>query len=110
MPSARLIQRVAIIGFGEAGGIFATDLAKRGISVTVFDILFDSKRYRDKILSKAQAGAVTAAKNLKQCLHNADLVISAVTASSALDVAKEPSENLLSILHSRFPGVLLATR
>jgi len=91
MHNGRPIHRVAIIGFGEAGGIFANDFAKQGMAVTVFDILFDSSGQRQPMLRKAKACGVTAADNLKYCLHKADLVISAVTASSALDVAKEAS-------------------
>jgi len=41
------------------------------------------------MLKKARACGVTAARGLKDCLHKAEMVISAVTASSALDVAKE---------------------
>jgi 3-hydroxyisobutyrate dehydrogenase-like beta-hydroxyacid dehydrogenase len=89
MRSGKPIHRVAIVGFGEAGGIFAHDFAKRGMDVTVFDILFNSRRQRPRMLRKAQASGVTAADNLIHCLHKAELVISAVTASSALDVAKE---------------------
>lgn len=89
MHSARPIHRVAIVGFGEAGGIFAHDFAKQGMDVTVFDILFNSNRQRERMLRKAQACGVTTADNLKHCLHKAELVISAVTASSTLDVAKE---------------------
>ena len=89
MHSGRPIHRVAIVGFGEAGGIFAHDFAKRGMDVSVFDILFNSNRHRQRMLRKARASGVTAADNLKHCLHKAELVISAVTASSALDVAKE---------------------
>jgi len=88
MRSAKPICRVAIIGFGEAGGIFAHDFAKQGMDVTVFDILFNSTRKRQPMLRKAQACGVTAARNLKDCLCQAELIISAVTASSALDVAK----------------------
>jgi 3-hydroxyisobutyrate dehydrogenase-like beta-hydroxyacid dehydrogenase len=89
MHSGRSIQQVAIIGFGEAGGIFAKDLARQGMNVSVFDILFNSKRRRQPMLKKARACGVTAARGLKDCLQKAELVISAVTASSALDVAKE---------------------
>ena len=89
MPSGRPIHRVAIVGFGEAGGIFAHDFAKQGMDVSVFDILFDSNRQRQRMLRKAQVCRATAADNLKHCLHKAELVISAVTASSALEVAKE---------------------
>jgi len=89
MQSTKSINRVAIIGFGEAGGIFAKDLAQQGMNVSVFDILFNSKRRRQPMLKKARACGVTAARGLKDCLHKAEMVISAVTASSALDVAKE---------------------
>ena len=89
MQSTKSIDRVAIIGFGEAGGIFAKDLAKQGMNVSVFDILFNSKRRRQAMLKKARACGVTAARGLKDCLHKAEIVISAVTGSSALDVAKE---------------------
>jgi len=86
---ARSIRRIAIVGFGEVGGIFGTDLAKQGIEVAVFDILFDSAAHRPQMLAKAQACRVKAADNLDECIRDADLVISAVTASSALDVARD---------------------
>jgi len=89
MHRANTIQRVAIIGFGEAGGIFAKDLALAGREVSVFDILFNSNRQRQSMLGKAQACGVKAARSLKDCLNEAELVISAVTASSGLEVAKE---------------------
>ncbi len=97
MHSGRSIQRVAIVGFGEAGGIFAHDLAKRGMNVEVFDILFNSHRRRQPMLRKAKACGVKAARSLKDCLPEAELVISAVTASSALGVAKAAG----LILHER---------
>jgi 3-hydroxyisobutyrate dehydrogenase-like beta-hydroxyacid dehydrogenase len=83
------IQRVAIVGFGEVGSIFGTDFAIEGIDVSIFDILLLSKRHRQQMLSKARACGVRAADDLKDCLRDADLVISAVTASSSLDVAKK---------------------
>jgi 3-hydroxyisobutyrate dehydrogenase-like beta-hydroxyacid dehydrogenase len=83
------IQQIAIIGFGEAGGIFGHDLAKLGIEISVFDILLDSKRHRRHMLSKARECGVRAAANLYDCVRDSQLVISAVTAASALHVAKE---------------------
>ena len=88
MHSANTIQRVSIVGFGEAGGIFARDFVVAGMDVSVFDILFNSNRQRKPMLRKAQDCGVTAAPSLKDCLYRAELVISAVTASSALQVAK----------------------
>lgn len=89
MPKRRTIQHIAIIGFGEVGGIFGSDFAKQGIQVSVFDILFHSKRHRKAMLAKARLCGVTAAESLKSCIHDSQLVISAVTASSALDVAQQ---------------------
>jgi 3-hydroxyisobutyrate dehydrogenase-like beta-hydroxyacid dehydrogenase len=89
MHSTKSIAAVAIIGFGEAGSIFAKDLAVRGVKVSVFDILFHSNRRRPSMLRKAQDCGVTATHRLKDCLDKAELVISAVTASSAVQVAKQ---------------------
>ena len=83
------IQRIAIIGFGEVGGIFGNDFAKLGIEVSVFDILLVAKRHRERMMSKARTCGVKAQDSLSDCLREAELVISAVTASSAVDVAKD---------------------
>lgn len=92
--AAQSIQRIALIGFGEVGGIFGHDFAKQGISVSVYDILFVSKRHRKQMLSKAGACGVTGFDTFKECVRDADLVISAVTASSALDVARKAGKIL----------------
>ena len=89
MPSPQPISRIAIIGFGEVGGIFGSDFAGQGIDVSVFDILLASEAHRQQMLTKARSCGVNAKDTLCDCLRDADLVISAVTASSALDVAKE---------------------
>ena len=89
MRSPQSISRIAIIGFGEVGGIFGSDFAGQGIEVSVFDILLASDRHRQQMLAKAHSGGVKAEDNLRDCLRTADLVISAVTASSALEVAQE---------------------
>ncbi len=88
------IQRIAIIGFGEAGGIFGKDLSARGLDVSTFDILLDSKDSREEMLAKARESKVQTAESLSDCVRGAELVISAVTASSALDVATEASRLL----------------
>ncbi len=88
------IQRIAIVGFGEAGRILGNDLAARGLDVSTFDILLHSKESRDAMLAKARESKVRAAESLSDCVREADLVISAVTASSALDVAKDASRLL----------------
>ena len=89
MSSGAAIERIAIIGFGEVGGIFGNDFARQGMAVSVFDILLASRRHRQKMLAKARACGVDAMDKMSDCLADAQLVISAVTASSALDVAKQ---------------------
>jgi 3-hydroxyisobutyrate dehydrogenase-like beta-hydroxyacid dehydrogenase len=90
------IQRIAIIGFGEAGGIFGCDFAQQGIAVSIFDILLHSLKARETMLSKARECGVQARESLSDCVRDAELVISAVTASSAQDVASEASSVLRS--------------
>ena len=53
--TAKPIQRIALIGFGEAGGILGQDLAKAGAEVTVFDILLRAEPSRSAMLAKANA-------------------------------------------------------
>ncbi len=88
------IQRIAIVGFGEAGGIIGNDLAARGLDVSTFDILLHSKGSREAMLAKARDAKVLAAESLSECVRDAQLVISVVTAASALDVAKDAARLL----------------
>jgi 3-hydroxyisobutyrate dehydrogenase-like beta-hydroxyacid dehydrogenase len=88
------IERVALIGFGEAGGILGHDLAARGLEVSTYDILFGSRDARDAMLAKARASKVRAGEDLADAARGAQLVISAVTASSALGVATDAAGTL----------------
>ncbi len=89
MAEPLAIRKVALIGFGEAGSIFGADLAKQGIAVSAYDILFDSPQKRAAMLERAAAAGVAAADTHAGAVRGADLVISAVTASSSTDVARE---------------------
>jgi 3-hydroxyisobutyrate dehydrogenase-like beta-hydroxyacid dehydrogenase len=85
-------QRIALVGFGEAGGILGHDLARQGIEVSFFDILLRSKKGRPAMLAKAAASGVHAKEILRDAVRGAELVISAVTASSAPSVAREAAK------------------
>lgn len=89
MHSSQTISHIAIVGFGEVGGIFGSDLAKQGIEVSIFDILLASQSHRQEMLAKARSCGVKIESTLGDCLRNADLVISSVTATSALEVARQ---------------------
>lgn len=80
--------RLALIGFGEVGSIFATDfLATGAAEVATYDILFDDRERRAACLAKAQAVGAAAAADARSACAGADIVISAVTASAAEEVA-----------------------
>ncbi|HTW23371.1 MAG TPA: DUF1932 domain-containing protein [Candidatus Baltobacteraceae bacterium] len=87
-------QRIALVGFGEAGGILGHDLAKQGIGVAFFDILLRSKKGRAAMLAKAAASGARAKETLRDAVRDAELVISAVTASSAPSVARDAAKLL----------------
>jgi 3-hydroxyisobutyrate dehydrogenase-like beta-hydroxyacid dehydrogenase len=90
------IREIALIGFGEVGGIFGQDFAAAGFSVSTFDILFDSEPSRSTMRAKAGSANVRACDSLDGAVIGADLVISAVTASSAVDVARNAASLLSS--------------
>ncbi len=81
------IRRIAMIGFGEAGSILGEDLTKAGCKVVTYDILLDAEPSRSSMLAKAQRANVKTSGSLAQAAQDADLLISAVTASSSADVA-----------------------
>jgi 3-hydroxyisobutyrate dehydrogenase-like beta-hydroxyacid dehydrogenase len=93
--AVQTFQKIAIIGFGEVGGIFGRDLTDRGIDVATFDILFDAPASREAMLAKARACGVRACESIGDCLRARELVISAVTASSAKDVAEQAASMLM---------------
>jgi 3-hydroxyisobutyrate dehydrogenase-like beta-hydroxyacid dehydrogenase len=82
------IRNIALIGFGEVGGIFGHDFAAGGLAVSVFDILLGAEPSRTAMRAKAKSAGVRACDSLEETIRGADLVISAVTVPAAADVAK----------------------
>jgi 3-hydroxyisobutyrate dehydrogenase-like beta-hydroxyacid dehydrogenase len=87
--SGNPFRQVALIGFGEFGGIFGRDLAAAGIGVAMFDILLRAEPSRASMLAKAKNANVRACDSLDEAIRGAELVISAVTSSAATGAAKE---------------------
>jgi 3-hydroxyisobutyrate dehydrogenase-like beta-hydroxyacid dehydrogenase len=81
------IQCIAMIGFGEAGGILGSDLAAR-TNIRVYDILLHSDQ-RVALEEKTRAAGALLCTSLRDAIEGADLIISAVTASAAKEVAGE---------------------
>src|SRR5882762_108704 len=94
--SGNPVRQVALIGFGEFGGIFGRDLAAGGIGVAMFDVLLLAEPSRASMLAKAKNANVRACDSLHEAIRGADLVISAVTSSAAASAAKEAASALRS--------------
>ncbi len=76
------MTRVAIIGFGEVGGIFARDLAAAGVGgIAAFDVLPAAR-------ARAAAAGVEIHASAQAAASRADLVIVSVTAGGALDAVR----------------------
>jgi len=85
-PETRL-QHIALIGFGEAGSILGSDLVVAGCDVSMYDILLDEATTRPAMLTRAANAHVRPHDSFAAAVTGADLVISAVTASSSGEVA-----------------------
>ncbi len=87
-------RRIAIIGFGEVGGIFARDLVASGRhDVAAYDILMDDPKAAAPMHEKARALRVAACASAAAA-SGASVVISAVTAASAQRVAEDAASLL----------------
>ncbi|HMA11686.1 MAG TPA: NAD(P)-binding domain-containing protein, partial [Steroidobacteraceae bacterium] len=80
---------IALIGFGEAGSILGEELARRGCAVRAWDILLADPATQARMRHRIGLARADAAGSLAEALRGAKLVISAVTATSAADVARE---------------------
>lgn len=81
------MRHIAFIGFGEAGGILASELAAQH-QVVIWDSKLSGDE-REAMLAKAEQSGVQAAGSLAQALDGAAWVFSTVTAGAALDVARQ---------------------
>ena len=89
------IGRIAIIGFGEVGSMLAQDLAARGNSqIIAWDIQFADP---DSVASRAlrTRPGVMAATCATAAVHEAELVISAVTAAADCAAAAAAAPDLM---------------
>jgi 3-hydroxyisobutyrate dehydrogenase-like beta-hydroxyacid dehydrogenase len=81
--------RIGLIGFGEVGRILGGALVQQGaVWVGAYDRLLDDPRAAGDIEGPARAAGVHVAPSVAALLAEADLVVSAVTASQTLAVAQ----------------------
>lgn len=101
---------LALIGYGEVGRIFAAEFLARGdVRVAAYDIKFASADDGAALMEKARAAGVTAAPSHAAACAGADIVISAVTANAALEVARMAAgflrkEQIFFDVNSASPG------
>lgn len=81
------LNSIALIGFGEAGTLLAEGCVKAGVCVAAFDIKVQDPALREPLSQRAKALGVTLHDRLEDAVKEADLIISAVTASSAAQAA-----------------------
>jgi 3-hydroxyisobutyrate dehydrogenase-like beta-hydroxyacid dehydrogenase len=79
--------KIGVVGYGEVGRILSEDLRKAGMVVAAYDIKLDDDRALTLREHAAKIG-VQLAKSHADVAGQADLIISAVTASQAVPVAE----------------------
>jgi 3-hydroxyisobutyrate dehydrogenase-like beta-hydroxyacid dehydrogenase len=82
--------RVALVGYGEVGGIFGAALVGRGVgAVTAYDLLIADAPWAATARARAARDGVALASDLGQAVANCALIISAVTAAATAAVAEQ---------------------
>ena len=82
--------RIGLVGYGEVGRILTAALVERGVAwVGAWDILMRDVTVGPTLREHARSHRVEATDSLASLLARADVVISAVTASQAVAVARE---------------------
>jgi len=83
-----LILRVGLIGYGEVGRILAEDLRALDVAVSAFDLKLADETAAAPLRRHAAAHGVTLAASHAEVAAGCELLISAVTASQAVAVAR----------------------
>jgi len=88
------LKCVALVGLGEAGGLLAQGLSQAGVSVAAYDIKIHDPVHSGALLERAKACGASLHDQLADAVSQADLVISAVTASSATRAAADAAAHM----------------
>ena len=88
------LNSIALVGFGEAGTLLAEGCVKAGAKVSTYDIKVGDAALRPALAERAETLGVVLHDSLESAVRGADLVISAVTASSARAAAESAAEFL----------------
>lgn len=89
--------KIGLVGYGEVGKILARALRDQGLPwVGAWDVLFRDPSQGAAMKGRAREDRVEACASLAALLACADIVISAVTAANALEVASEAAQSVRS--------------
>lgn len=84
------MMKLALIGYGEVGHIFARDFLATGkVEISVYDILFDDAEQGASTRQDAAANGLKVAANAAEAAREARIIISAVTADAVAAVAHQ---------------------
>jgi len=87
-------MNVTIVGFGEAGPVFGSHLKDAGFKVTAWDKLQADTSSAEQQIAKTKSLGITPAASMPDAVSSADLIISTVTASQALNAAEQAISGL----------------
>jgi 3-hydroxyisobutyrate dehydrogenase-like beta-hydroxyacid dehydrogenase len=86
---------IAFIGYGEVGQLFSRQLAtKPDVRVSAYDILFGDPSRGPELKQQASDDKVNTASSVADLCATAEVVISAVTADSAITAARQVAPHL----------------
>jgi 3-hydroxyisobutyrate dehydrogenase-like beta-hydroxyacid dehydrogenase len=83
---------VGLIGYGEVGRILAEDLRQQEVKVAAYDIKLRSDQSGRSLRDHAKQHGVTLTASHADLAAQSDFIVSAVTASQAVTVAKQCAE------------------
>ena len=83
-------EKLAFVGYGEVGRLFSQQLRDlHGIAISAYDIKLADEDAAKPLIEAAEKSGVTLAAGASEAAVGADIVISAVTASAAEEVARQ---------------------
>ena len=87
MPAFATLNRIGLVGYGEVGRILAEDLRQRDLRVSAYDLKLGGAA-GSPLREHAERHGVALAQSHAALTQQADLIVSAVTASQAVPVAE----------------------
>ena len=89
------INKLAFIGYGEVGRLFAQQLRDgSGVQISAFDLKLNSAEDAAPLIAAGRASGVHLARGAADAASGAEIIISAVTADAAAAVAEEAAAYL----------------